>query len=67
MEIRKVEIFRDGQMGYAGKEGATKGTMLGTEPVPPRSKLAENPEFIPVEIAKEEFEEIWRRAVARNA
>lgn len=34
-EVRKVEKFRGGKLGYASKNSATEGTSLGIIPVPP--------------------------------
>ena len=58
-EIRKVEVFRDGRMGYASANEAAGGTMLGLVPVPYLSEIARDPEFEPVAITSGEFEEIW--------
>jgi hypothetical protein len=63
-EVRKVEIFRHGFPGYASREGCDRSTRLGAEPIPPLSKIAEDPEFDPIEITKEEFEKVWADAVA---
>jgi hypothetical protein len=62
-ETRKVEIFRDGKMGYASRITSSGLTGLGLEPVPPISIIASNPEFDPVEITKDEFDEVWDRAL----
>jgi Domain of unknown function (DUF6881) len=63
-EVRKVEVFRTGKMGYASQTKASEETMLGLEPMPVLSEIAKNPVFVPLEIAKDEFEEIWRQAVS---
>jgi len=58
-EIRKVEIFPNGSKGYADREIEFGGTWLGQVPVPPLSEISEDPEFLPEEISREEFEAIW--------
>jgi hypothetical protein len=61
-ETRKVEIFRQGKMGYASLAAPLRATRLAIEPLPPIPIIASNPEFEPTEITKEEFEEVWHRA-----
>ncbi|WP_018267574.1 DUF6881 domain-containing protein [Methylosinus sp. LW4] len=59
-ETRKVEIFADGAKGYATKNDETGGTALSLEQVPSIDEIAADPQFIPKEITKEEFEEFWK-------
>jgi hypothetical protein len=61
-ETRKVEIFRNGNIGYASSTASSGSSELGIVPIPPISIIASDPEFEPTEITKEEFEEVWRRA-----
>jgi hypothetical protein len=61
-ETRKVEIFRNGKIGYASRADFGAFTRLGIVPIPPTSIIASDPEFEPTEITQEEFEEVWRRA-----
>jgi hypothetical protein len=58
-EIRKVELFPDGSVGYASAKESAKSTRLGLVPVPPLEEIAEDPEFEPLEITKGEFEQVW--------
>ena len=58
-EIRKVEVFPDGHRGCASAAGSFDGTRLGTEPVPPLTEIAADPQFEPSEISREEFERVW--------
>ncbi|HTR42342.1 MAG TPA: non-canonical purine NTP pyrophosphatase [Pseudomonadales bacterium] len=60
-EIRKVEIFADGRYGYASIIESGGETRLGELPVPPLIEIANDPQFEPVEITKEKFEEVWQR------
>jgi hypothetical protein len=60
-ETRKVEVFADGRIGYASATEATPSTRtkLSIEPLPPLDEIASDPQFQPVEITKDEFEEVW--------
>jgi hypothetical protein len=60
-ETRKVEIFRNGKIGYASRTASGGSTGLGIIPVPQLSTIASDPEFEPAEITQEEFEGVWRR------
>ncbi len=60
-ETRKVEVFPDGTIGFAGPTEATVSTELGEKPIPPLEEIAADPQFQPVEISKEEFERIWAK------
>jgi hypothetical protein len=57
-ETRKVEIFLDGTKGYASEFEECR-TDLGYVPVPTLSEIAEDPQFEPFEITREEFEKVW--------
>jgi hypothetical protein len=63
-EVRKVEVFRDGRMGFADGEREFGGSGLGLVPTPPLAEIAADPEFEPVEIAQLEFESVWSEAIA---
>jgi hypothetical protein len=58
-EVRKIERFRDGFLGYVGADGATERTRLGLVPVPSVDEIARDPEFQAAEIGREEFEMAW--------
>lgn len=58
-ELRKVEVFADGRLGYSDGAVSVGSVGLGVEPVPPLEEIASDPAFEPTEIAKEEFEEKW--------
>jgi hypothetical protein len=62
-EVRKVEVFRNRSLGHAGGSQTRGTTMLGLAPVPPLAEIAVDPEFEPTQITKDEFEEMWSRAV----
>lgn len=58
-ELRKVEVFADGTMGYASDAIAVRGTQLGEVPLPTADEIASDPQFV-VELSdKDDFENIW--------
>ena len=63
-ENRKVEIFEDGPMVPAASGVRSGKTRLGEVPLPSIAEIAADPQFEPIEITAEEFEEIWKRANA---
>jgi hypothetical protein len=62
-EVRKVEFWRDGRVGFASREREVGGTVLGTVPVPSLAEIAADPEFEPQQISELEFEKCWRANV----
>ena len=59
-EVRKIECFRNGFCDVATASGSSGTAALMTLPLPDLSLLARrDPEFTPVEITKEQFEEVW--------
>ena len=60
-EVRKVEVFADGHSGYASSTESVGSSRLGDVPVPPMAEIAADSQFKPVEITKQEFEEVWAR------
>jgi hypothetical protein len=58
-ETRKVEVYADGHYGFASSIESSGSTRLGDAPIPVLAEIASNPEFEPLEITKEEFEEVW--------
>ncbi|MBY0568278.1 MAG: hypothetical protein K2P70_13265 [Hyphomonadaceae bacterium] len=64
-EVRKVEVFRDGRMGYAASNSTFAGTGLRLAPVPPLLVIAQEPEFDAQEISSDEFELVWIEAINR--
>lgn len=63
-ELRKVEIFPNGDFGYACDEKFKGTTRLSDTTIPLEYEIAEDPQFVPELITKAEFEEIWGRATA---
>jgi hypothetical protein len=64
-EVRKVEVFKNGKLGYASKEAKSANTFFGELPVPSFEDIAKNNEFEPTLISKEEFESTWDSAIAK--
>jgi Domain of unknown function (DUF6881) len=62
-EVRKVDIFREGPPGIASATLSTRDSMLSEKPIPPISEIASDAQFEPSEITKEEFEEVWSKAI----
>jgi hypothetical protein len=65
-EVRKIECFRNGFCDVATASGSSGTASLMTLPLPDLKVLARrDPEFEPVEITKEQFEEVWTKRVFR--
>lgn len=62
MEVRKVELFADGNMYYAYAKGTSGKTLLAPLPMPTIEELSASPNYQPSEITRQEFEEIWSLA-----
>nr|WP_213369438.1 hypothetical protein [Mesobacillus boroniphilus] len=62
-ETRKIEIYKDGQVGFAYNDVEVLKTGLGIEPVPSIDQIASESEFSPKEITKEDFEKFWNDKV----
>jgi hypothetical protein len=60
-ETRKLEIFRDGRVGYASADEEYGGTRLGFAVVPPISEIASDVQFEPEEVSRAAFENLWNK------
>lgn len=58
-EQRKIEMFRDGRIGYADSAEEAGGSSLGLEPWPDIGMLGKEPEFEIAEISEGDFEARW--------
>lgn len=65
-ETRKVYIFADGRMEGASQAFETGDTGLGLVPIPPLEEINSQDEFEAVDITQDEFETVWRQAIARR-
>jgi hypothetical protein len=66
-EIRVVEVWRDGRMGYASESSSFGGSLPAEKPWPGLDDIQTDPEFDAEEISREEFERLWRQAITQNA
>jgi hypothetical protein len=66
-ETRKIEIYADGSKGYASKTEVSGRTFLGERPVPSLAEIGADPQFIPQEITREEFEAEWSARCTHRA
>ena len=66
MEVRKVELFRNGSFGYASFTASKGPTKLGIESLPQISEIASQPEFKPRQSNAQEFESMWASANGRS-
>lgn len=62
-EIRKIELYKNGSVGYAYNGISVMGTGLSSEPIPELKNIASDTQFIPKKISKEEFEGFWKNNV----
>ncbi|WP_261644306.1 DUF6881 domain-containing protein [Erwinia mallotivora] len=60
-ELRKVEIFRDGNAGYADEKRNSGNTLLGESPMPRLNEINSDNEFSAQEISLDDFESIWNK------
>ncbi len=62
-EVRKLEVFADGRVGFADLTEATASTntKLSHEPLPSLTEIASDPQFQPTTITPEEFDRLWAR------
>jgi hypothetical protein len=58
-ETRKVEVFSNGTIGFADSAESFGTTELGIEPIPRLEEIVSDPQFLPEEISRNEFDEIW--------
>ena len=61
-EKRKVEEFRGGQKSRADASTRGGGTRLGEAVIPSVAEIATDPQFLPRDISRDEFERIWLEA-----
>lgn len=65
-EIRKVEIYRGGMMGYAWRDISMNGTFLSESEIPELDTINKDIQFEGVGIRKDEFDIIWKKAIKRK-
>jgi hypothetical protein len=65
-EVRKLEFFRDGRVGFASQESNSDSTRLGVAVMPDLSEINLQQEFTGTSIDAAAFEELWRRYAAKS-
>jgi hypothetical protein len=65
-ETRKIEVFRDGRIGYATSKIDYGGTLLSETPLPPLHSIASDRQFKPHKITQQSFEQVWKEKVKDN-
>jgi hypothetical protein len=66
LKIRKIEIFRDQSIGWAGNGESQGNTHLGKVPVPRIEEIASDPQFKPELISVEIFNQVWLNRFKKN-
>lgn len=66
-EKRKLEFFRDGQVGYASGLSVSDTTMLSVGKIPPLDEIISRAEFSGAAISREQFEQLWAQHVPDDA
>ncbi|WP_444888283.1 DUF6881 domain-containing protein [Microbulbifer sp. JMSA008] len=64
-ETRKVEVFKDGSLGFASPKASSKTTKLGIAAVPPFAEIANQTEFDIKTITPQQFEAKWKEATEK--
>lgn len=59
-ELRKLEFFRDGLVGFADRESEVRGTRLSETPLPSVAQINEDSQFIARNTSAEQFESLWQ-------
>ncbi|MFP3795822.1 MULTISPECIES: DUF6881 domain-containing protein [Paraburkholderia] len=65
-ELRKIELYPDGHIGFASATVCAGGSGLSKEPLPQLSEIAGDPQFEPAEVSKSEFEQVWLKAITKT-
>ncbi|ASL48733.1 hypothetical protein bAD24_p01405 (plasmid) [Burkholderia sp. AD24] len=60
-EVRKLEFFRDGRVGYADGLKSAMGTQLGELPVPPLIEINSDAQFDARIIESTLFNQLWSK------
>jgi len=59
-EVRKLEFYTDGRVGFASEKSATLGAALSLEPLPSIDEINCDAQFDAQSVAAETFEALWR-------
>jgi len=58
-ELRKLEFYKSGNVGFASENKSNLNTMLGEKPVPSLQEIITQEEFSGKSISENEFEQLW--------
>ena len=61
-EVRKIEIYADGRMGFATGDEESQGSVLSEKTIPPSATIAADPQFVVQALSAQEFEQAWAAA-----
>lgn len=64
-ETRKLEIFVDGRVGWAGPGEGAFDSMLGDQPAPPVEEINKDSGFAAKAVSQDAFEAMWSRRFDR--
>jgi len=64
-EIREIELFKNGKIGYATESVEFGGSGLSECPLPEIEEIAQDSQFKPIRISGEEFEAVWYEKVTK--
>jgi hypothetical protein len=59
-EVRKLEFFANGNVGFASTDVSSHGTFLAEGSVPPLEVINPDPQFGGVATTAAEFERLWK-------
>jgi hypothetical protein len=65
-ELRKLEYFRDGSVGYADQLESSSRTQLGDQPVPHNAEIIAGGEFEELDVSEAAFEKRWKRRMKKR-
>lgn len=65
-EIRKVEVYRNGEVGYATLDLSYSNTFLSKYELPDIIEINQDKQFCATSISKDDFEIIWDNATSKK-
>lgn len=65
-ELRKIEIFKNGKIGYAQLNGVEYNAFSSTCNWPKKEEIESDPQFQVTVIMPHEFEILWKQALSQN-
>ena len=66
-EIRKLEFFPNGTVGFATVDVSSRGTELSVTPVPTLEEINRDSQFVGSVMTAREFEELWNKYARHDA